>query len=449
MKDRTLSGRVVVISLPSWKAMTLTPALPNRAWMNSLDATDRWLPTSIANQAGWMLLNDEEIEITWNGGSSPSDLSILGRNYGASLRVVSQFGSGIATWKLPFLFRFPIDMNLRLRGPTNLPREGAFPIEQILDAASSFAGASMNWKLTAIGTPVRFEIGEPICMIYPELSGLADDVDPQIHALEGGIVPKGEASASYTNRAASKLPDRQTDQVLPVNETMMVAGDTGEMSDSRKEGASRQEVERPSLGAERQSRSVTLGSAARLERFWVEKDFYDRALMLREQFQHVISSVNPTDPTANPLTYAYQENAYQLVAASAERVFSADLLFSLLDRLRAWARQNLGATHASTPRLHVYINGNQRCFAKDDIRAGWHYLLSLTRNEKPSRQVRVLLESASEIWDSRFGLGRVTRVNLDFNAILIHDAKRAYGIDRFKGSTNPSEGFVLLDGYLW
>ena len=191
---RNRPAKVVVISMPAVKSMSIVPALPDRAWMNNLEATDRWLPTSIANQAGWMILNDQDIEMTWNGGGSPSDLLISGQDVGTGSRVISQFGNGIATWKLPFLFRFPVEVNLRLRGPTNWHREGTFPIEQILDAASSIAGASMNWKVTTIGIPVRFEVGEPLCMIYPELRGLADDVDPRIHNLNGDLYQSTEAS---------------------------------------------------------------------------------------------------------------------------------------------------------------------------------------------------------------------------------------------------------------
>src|SRR4029077_2015717 len=217
MKDpgasvRKVSSKVVVSAIPTLKSMSIVPALPDRTWMSNLEATDRWLPTSIANQIGWMILNDQEIELTWNGGGSPSDLSISGSEVGTTTRVVSQFGHGIATWKLPFLFRFPLEVNLRLRGPTNWNREGAFPIEQILDAASSIADVSMSWKVTAVGIPVRFGIGEPLCMIYPELRGLADEVDPQIHGPDGEIAPEGHVNSSYKSAEASR-PGRQESDV--------------------------------------------------------------------------------------------------------------------------------------------------------------------------------------------------------------------------------------------
>lgn len=426
--------------------------------MNNLEATDRWLPTSIANETGWMILNDQEIEITWNGGKSPSDLLISGREVATSSRVVSQFGNGIATWRLPFLLRLPVGINVRLRGPTNWHREGAFPIEQILDAGSCDVGVSISWKVTAIGIPVRFEVGEPLCMIYPELRGLADEVDPQVHPFDGEVAAEEHASSLNKSGEAPRLSGRtrQGREESEVNESARPTASQGEVSDRLREQAEEvgpnEEIGGLSLGTMGQSSESSAPSnyRSRPEPFCVQSDFYDQAATLRNQFERIVLSATSTDPTANPLTYAYSENAYHFIAATAERIFSADQLFSLLDRLRVWARERLGATHASTPRVQIYTRGSYRHFAMDDIRVGWHYLFSVTRDEKRTRRVNVLLESASEILDG-FGLGvrRVARVKLSFNELLVHDAKRAYAIDGGKGSTNPSEALVLLDGYLW
>jgi Family of unknown function (DUF6065) len=451
--ERKVSAKVVVISIPSLRSMSIVSALPDRTWMNSLEAADRWLPTSIANQAGWMILNDRQIEMTWNGGKNPSDLLISIPEGGATSCVFSHFGNGIATWKLPFLFRLPSEVNLRLRGPTNWPREGAFPIEQLLDPASGNVDVWMNWKVTAIGIPIRFEVGEPLCMIYPELRGLTDEVDPQIHFIDSEIALEGNGVSLSKRGFGSVLPDRDggRQETSEVNETTHPAANQSEVSVhlTEEQGAgSRRGLGDFSLGTNRDD--VPSQGRSRLESFYVEKDFYDQAALLRNQFERAISSASSTGPTVNPLTFAYSENAYQFIAATAERMFNADLLFSLLDRLRAWARQSVGATHASTPRVQVYVHGSQRHIAKDDIRVGWHFLLSLTRDEKQTRRVEVLLESASEI-SGRVGVGvsRVDRIKLNFNELLVHETKCAYGIDRVKGSTNPLEGLVLLEGYLW
>jgi hypothetical protein len=400
-----------------------------------------------------MILNDQEIEMTWNGGRSPSDLLISCHQVGSSSRVVSQFGNGIATWRLPFLFRFPSEVNLRLRGPTNWHREGAFPIEQILDTASGSVDVWMNWKVTAIGIPIRFEVGEPLCVIYPELRGLTDEVDPQIHCIEDEIALEENGASLSKKGFGSVQPDQDggRQEVSEVNETTSRAANQGEFSVllAEEEGAGpRRGLRDFSLGTN--CCDVPLKDQSRLQSYYVEKDFYDQAATLRHQLERAVSSAISTDPTVNPLIYAYSENAYQFLAASAERVFSADLLFTLLERLRAWARQRLGTSYASTPRVQVYIKGSQRHFAKDNVQAGWHYLLCLTQTEKRTRPVGVLLESASQLLDGvGFFVSSVNRVKLNSNELLVHDARRAYRIDRVKGSTDPLEGKVLLDGYLW
>jgi hypothetical protein len=450
---RKVSSKVVVIPIPPSKSMSFVHALPDRTWMNNLEATDQWLPTSIANQAGWIILNDQDIEITWNGGRSPSDLLISSGKVGTSPRAVSQFGNGIATWKLPFLFRLPLEVNLRLRGPTNWHKEGAFPIEQILDAASSIVGVSMSWKVTTIGTPVRFETGEPLCMIYPELQGLADAVDPQTQLADEEIPPRRQVAPPGTQK------DSYSVGVKPHERERLETGEVSSLpivvsfhNGAGPEAESTRVAEDLSFGSkyEMNEPSAISNDRSILEVFRVQDNFYDQAQALREEFERTIASASSTDQATNPLTYAYSQNAYHFLTASAERVFNADLLFSLLDSLRAWARQNLGARHASTPRVQIYVRGSHRIFAKDDIFVGWHYILSLTRGEKHVRKANVILESASASLDSvKFGVSRVERIRLKYNDLLVHDAKRAYGIDGVKCSVNPLEGLVLLGGYLW
>jgi Family of unknown function (DUF6065) len=42
----------------------------------------------------------------------------------------------------------------------------------------------MSWKMTRTGVPIRFEPGEPICMIYPEVRGLVERFQPEVRELE-------------------------------------------------------------------------------------------------------------------------------------------------------------------------------------------------------------------------------------------------------------------------
>ena len=89
---------------------------------------------------------------------------------------------------------------------------------------------------------------------------------------------------------------------------------------------------------------------------------------------------------------------------------------------------------------------------RDDIRAKWHYLLSLTRTFKNRHaRVKVVVDSVQESASGGVTLaaGRLVSAKLEFNDLLVHDISQPYGIEAGKGSMDPTQGEVLLDGYLW
>jgi hypothetical protein len=155
----------------------------------------RCLPLVMANQAGWLVLNPVDFTACWNGGVNKGDLSLdfgTGQPLGAftfqvwagapergaaDSRITSHFGSGVLTITLPYLFRTPPGVNLWVKGPSNWVKDGAFPLEGVVESDWSAATFTMNWKLTRPGLAVRFERGEPICMIVPVPRGLAESLD--------------------------------------------------------------------------------------------------------------------------------------------------------------------------------------------------------------------------------------------------------------------------------
>ena len=151
-----------------------------RAWM---DATDgrfayRCLPMLIANQAGWFLLNERPFKARWNGARDPSGLEIRYLTEGAGGRVTSHFGEGIITWHIPYLFRTPEGYNLLVRGPANWPKDAAYPLEGLVESDWSPATFTMNWKLTRTDHWVRFDRGEPVCMLVPQRQGSSKGSSP-------------------------------------------------------------------------------------------------------------------------------------------------------------------------------------------------------------------------------------------------------------------------------
>ena len=85
--------------------------------------------------------------------------------------VVSHFGCGIITWTLPYLFQTPPGWSLLARGPANWPFDGVSPLEGIVETDQAASTFTMNWKITRPDFTVRFDRGDPICMIVRAAAG--------------------------------------------------------------------------------------------------------------------------------------------------------------------------------------------------------------------------------------------------------------------------------------
>jgi hypothetical protein len=168
------------------ETLPLQAAPVQREWMQNTTQhfAHRCLPLRIANQFGWFLINDDEIEVIWNGGKGADSLKIYrpeGKKYGPA---TSHFGEGIVTWQLPYLFRTPPGYNLYVRGPTNFPKDGAYALDGIVETDWAVATFTMNWKITCVGEPVRFGVGEPIAMIMPVARGELEKFEIVIEDLD-------------------------------------------------------------------------------------------------------------------------------------------------------------------------------------------------------------------------------------------------------------------------
>jgi hypothetical protein len=184
--------------------MPLSTAPVDRAWMDASHqrAPYRCLPLVIANQAGWWIPCPMTFTAYWDGGLAKESLQINfdPRPETAGLsglfapitvsadlpnpvvqgdaRVSSHFGSGIVTFSIPYLFRTPRGINLWVKGPSNYFKDGVQPLEGVVETDWLPATFTMNWKMTRPYHTVRFERGEPVCMIVPVPRGLAEQLQP-------------------------------------------------------------------------------------------------------------------------------------------------------------------------------------------------------------------------------------------------------------------------------
>jgi hypothetical protein len=166
--------------------LEIVPAPADRFWMDFSTGgwANRCLPLRIANQGGWHILNDCDFEAEWNGKPAVDGLRIRYRDSTPSRFVRSNFGYGIVTWNLPYLFRTPPGWNLWVRGPANLPKDGACALEGIVETDWSEASFTVNWKITRPAWRVVFRKGDPICMILPQRRGEVESVRPRIRNIE-------------------------------------------------------------------------------------------------------------------------------------------------------------------------------------------------------------------------------------------------------------------------
>ena len=215
--------------------MPLSTAPVDRAWM---DATDqhfayRCLPLAIANQAGWLIHNPATFMAWWDGGprlenltlqfgsapASPWSFTINSNTLAAGSpaavdpRIMSHFGSGVLTFSIPFLFRTPPGVNLWVKGPTNYFKDGVHPLEGIVETDWLPATFTMNWKITRPHHPIRFERGEPICMIVPLPRGFSENLDPIYKSLQDEPVLEREyrewmkSRADFLTNLAAREPE--------------------------------------------------------------------------------------------------------------------------------------------------------------------------------------------------------------------------------------------------
>ena len=175
---------LVAYSLGS-TTMKIVPAPAKREWMTATDQrfANRCLPLLIANQNGWLVLNNAGFTAEWSGNDALNSVSVT-YDSGNWPLAGSYFGYGILTWSIPFVFRTPPGYNMLVRGPANSPKNAISPLEGIVESDWASSTFTMNWKFTAPFTTVRFEVGEPVCMIVPQRREELETFQPRIRTMD-------------------------------------------------------------------------------------------------------------------------------------------------------------------------------------------------------------------------------------------------------------------------
>ncbi|MEW2033753.1 DUF6065 family protein [Streptomyces roseifaciens] len=172
---------LVAYRLPDTPDMPIVPAPARRDWLGraALRHTYRCLPLRVANQNGWWILNDSTFTVHWNGGDAADDLTVRHTPEDAAASAVSHFGHGILTFHIPYLIRTAPGWNLLVRGPANALKDGAHPLEGLVETDWAVATFTMNWKITRPGADITFTAGEPVLMLVPQRRGDLERIRPR------------------------------------------------------------------------------------------------------------------------------------------------------------------------------------------------------------------------------------------------------------------------------
>ena len=185
-KSLVISTEFFIAYQCSPEAPLIRSAKPDREWMDNAYKRFpyRCLPMVIANQYGWDVINPISFIAEWNGGVLPSDVKIHFPGNKQSNIPQAHFGAGTLTFTLGHLFRTPSGVNLYVKGPPNLPKDGVIPLEGVVETDFSTATFTMNYLFTRKNHKVIFEAGESYCRIFPIPRMMTEVFEPEIRELE-------------------------------------------------------------------------------------------------------------------------------------------------------------------------------------------------------------------------------------------------------------------------
>lgn len=162
----------------------------------------------MANASGWEVLTPVGVTAWWDGGKGIDSVHVnADEAVESDMRPRSEFGSGIVTFSVPFLFRTPEGYDLLVRGPANRPKDGASPLEGLVETDWAVMPFTMNWQLTRPDMKVRWEAGEPVCMLVPQRRGDLERFQPAFRPF--GTVPETKALTKLALQQRQELQERQ------------------------------------------------------------------------------------------------------------------------------------------------------------------------------------------------------------------------------------------------
>ena len=144
-----------VISRPSKKREWFTPHFY------------RCLPLTIANQYGFIIKTQCDVEVSWDGTEDPSGVSISVLDKEAHPTFSSVFGHGIVTVSVPFHLKTPPGVNLMTINPPNYVLPNITVLTGVVETDNLRQEFTFNLKLQFPNVNVKIPKGFPVGAFIP------------------------------------------------------------------------------------------------------------------------------------------------------------------------------------------------------------------------------------------------------------------------------------------
>ena len=160
-----------IVNDTSNKLLTIEPAGKTRNWMDASSGKYAYncLPLVIANQLGWVVKAAPSFSVIWDGRNEKDAIKFHFHEQEPEMSqfVVSHFGQGIISFRLPWVFRTDPGIGLIVRGPSNQWLPGAHGLDGFVETWGLESTFTMNWKITIPDFTVHFPSHFPFCQILP------------------------------------------------------------------------------------------------------------------------------------------------------------------------------------------------------------------------------------------------------------------------------------------
>jgi hypothetical protein len=136
------------------------------------------LPFLIAGELGWDLILTQDYVVNWNGGNAPEDVAI--KTEGPDSFVFSNFGHGILTFKIPYLFELEENTFLWVKGPNNNPLSlDLYPTEGLVEADWFPSNFGIDYKILTKNKDILLKKDSAFCRLVPYPKNYIETFEPQ------------------------------------------------------------------------------------------------------------------------------------------------------------------------------------------------------------------------------------------------------------------------------